>query len=318
MDAQVFVGVDVSQETLEVAVRPGSEHWQAPNDSAGVRQLVKRLTDLPGPLVVCEATGGLERELVLALGLAGVPVAVMNPKRIHAFALASGKLAKNDRLDAEVIAHFAEAFRPEPRPLPTAERETLVLLVTRREQLIEMRTLEQNRRTRAAASLRKRIDAHLAWLKREIDTLDRDLGQQLRRSVWKEQDAILQSAKGVGPVLSATLLAQLPELGHLSRGEITALVGVAPFDNDSGKHTGHRTIKGGRSQVRTALYMATLSAIRYNPTIKTFYAQLKTRGKLEKVAIVACMRKLLHILNAMVRDQRSWVSPATQPLAIAA
>ena len=318
MDAQVFVGVDVSQETLEIAIRPGSEHWQQPNDSTGVRQLVNRLTQLPGPLVVCEATGGLERELVLALGLAGIPVAVMNPKRIHAFALAGGKLAKNDRLDAEVIAHFAETFRPEPRPLPTAEREALVLLVTRREQLIEMRVMEQNRRTRAVPSLRKRIDAHLAWLKREIDALDRDIGQQLRRSVWKEQDAILQSAKGVGPVLSATLLAQLPELGHLSHGEIAALVGVAPFDNDSGKHMGHRTIKGGRGQVRTALYMATLSAIRCNPIIRAYYAQLKTRGKLKKVVIVACMRKFLHILNAMVRDQRPWVSPATQPLAIAA
>ncbi len=318
MAGQTFVGVDVSQATLEVAVRPSSEHWQAQNDAAGVRQLVKHLTALPGPLVVCEATGGLERELVLALGLAGVPVAVINPKQIHAFALARGKLAKNDRLDAEVIAHFAETFQPVPRPLPTAERELLLLLVTRREQLIEMRTMEQNRRTRAAASLRKRIDAHLAWLKREIDTLDRDIGQQLRGSVWKEQDAILQSAKGVGPVLSATLLAQLPELGQLSHGEIAALVGVAPFDNDSGKHTGHRSIKGGRSHVRTALYMATLSAIRYNPVLRAYYARLRARGKLEKVAIVACMRKFLHILNAMARDQRAWAQAGTQPLSIAA
>jgi transposase len=306
MDAQTYIGVDISKDALEVEVRPGGEHWQETNDEPGVRRLAKRLADLPTPLVVCESTGGLERELVLALGLVKVPIAVMNPRRIHAFADALGRRAKNDRLDAEVIARFAEALRPEPRPLPDADHEVLREVVTRREQLVEMRTMETNRRARATKRMRQQLDEHLTWLNRQIDEIDQDINRLLRSSVWREQDGLLRSAKGVGPILSATLLAQVPELGRLGHKEIASLVGVAPFDNDSGRYAGRRTIQGGRAGVRTVLYMATLSAIRHNPVIRSYHRQLRQRGKLAKVAIVACMRKLLHILNAIMRNQQPW------------
>jgi transposase len=306
MEAQTYIGVDISKDALEIEVRPSGERWQETNDETGVRRLAKRLADLPAPLVVCESTGGLERELVLALGLVKVPVAVMNPRRIHAFADALGRLAKNDRIDAEVIARFAEALHPEPRPLLDADHEALREVVTRREQLVEMRTMETNRRARATKRMRKQLDEHLTWLNKQIDQIDQEINRLLRSSVWREQDTLLRSAKGVGPVLSASLLAQVPELGRLSHKEIASLVGVAPFDNDSGKYAGRRTIKGGRAGVRTVLYMATLSAIRHNPVIRNYHGQLRQRGKLAKVAIVACMRKLLHILNAMMRDHQPW------------
>jgi transposase len=275
----------------------------------GIAALVKQVRQLRPALVVCEATGGWERLLVGALAAARLPIVIVNPRQVRDFAKATGRLAKTDRLDAEVIARFAEAVQPQPRALPSTAAQALDELVTRRQQLLEMRTAEGNRRRLATGRLRQQLDEHLAWLDRQLQDLDNELDDLLRRSpVWREQADLLRSAEGVGPMLTATLLSALPELGRLKHKDIAALVGVAPFNRDSGK----RRIGGGRGPVRAVLYMATLSPVRPNPVLRSFYQRLITAGKLQKVALVACMHKLLTILNAMARDRRPW-----QPVRIA-
>ena len=307
--ADTYVGIDVSKNMLDLLVRPTGTRQQHPNDVDGIAALIKQIRQLRPTLIVCEATGGWERIVVGALAAARLPIVVVNPRQVRDFAKATGRLAKTDRLDAEVIARFAEAVHPEPRALPTADAQALDELVTRRQQLIEMRTAESNRRRLATGRLRQQLDEHLAWLDRQLNDLDKELDDTLRTSsVWRDQADLLRSAKGVGPVLTATLLSALPELGHLNHKEIAALVGVAPFNRDSGLWRGKRQIWGGRGPVRAVLYMATLSAARTNPVVRSFYQRLIHAGKFRKVALVACMHKLLTILNAMVRDGRPWQS----------
>jgi transposase len=305
--ADRFVGIDVSEEWLDIAVRPDGASWRTPNDAEGITALVARLTPMAPTLVVLEATGGYEAVVALELGTAKLPVAVVNPRQVRDFARASGQLAKTDRLDAAVLAHFAEAIRPDPRPLPDDATRTLQALVTRRRQLQGMLVAERNRRRIAEASLRPSLDEHIAWLQARVDDLDGELAHELRSSpLWRAEADLLRSVKGVGPVLAATLIADLPELGTLSRQQIAALVGVAPLARDSGKHRGQRHVWGGRSGVRAVLYMATLSAVRHNPPLRTFYDRLIDQGKPAKVALTASMRKLLVTLNAMKRDGALW------------
>lgn len=307
MPSGKFVGIDVSKAALDAAVRPRGERHQWRNDADGIAALVKRIRRLRPTLVVCESTGGWERLLVTSLLSARLPVVVINPRQVRDFAKATGQLAKTDRLDAEIIARFAEAVRPAPRPLPDADVQALDELVSRRQQLIEMRTAESNRRRLASGRVRGQLDEHLVWLDRRIHDLENELDQTFRNSpVWHEQADVLRSVTGVGTILSATLLAGLPELGHLNHKQIAALVGVAPFNRDSGPWRGQRQIWGGRSHIRAVLYMATLSAVRTNLRLRRFYQRLIDAGKLRKVALVACMHKLLTILNAMARDHSHW------------
>ena len=269
--------------------------------------MTEYLKELGPQLVVVEATGGLETAVAAELAAEGLPVVVANPRKVRAFARATGQLAKTDALDARVLAHYGETLRPQPRALPDAATRELRALVVRRRQLVEMITAEGNRRRRATRRVRPRVEEHIKWLKENLAELDRDLEDTIRSSpVWKDQDRLLRSVPGVGPVLSLTLLSGLPELGALNRGEVAALVGVAPFNQDSGSFRGKRRVWGGRGQVRAALYMAALVATRCNPALKEFYQRLCQAGKPKKVALTACMRKLLTILNAMVRDHRPW------------
>ncbi|MCJ7509700.1 MAG: IS110 family transposase [Dehalococcoidia bacterium] len=303
----IHVGIDVAKDRLDVAQRPGTEAWWVTNDESGIADLVARLKALGPTLVVLEATGGIELPAVGALAAAGLPVVVVNPRQVREFARATGRLAKTDAIDAQVLAQFAEAVRPALRPLPDAATHQLSSLVTRRRQVIEMLTAEKNRLRTAAPAVCGHIKEHIVWLERSLSDLDRELGQVIHSSdIWRAQDNLLQSAPGVGPVLSTTLLAELPELGSLNRKEIAALVGVAPLNRDSGTLRGRRTVWGGRSQVRAALYMAALVATRRNPVIRAFYDRLVGAGKPKKVALTACMRKLLTILNAMIRHQTPW------------
>lgn len=305
------VGIDVAKATLDVQVRPSDERWSVTNDEAGIRTLVEQLRGIGPSQIVLEATGGYELAAVSALAAAALPVVVVNPRQVRDFAKATGRLAKTDRLDAAVLARFAEQVRPEARPLATADQQELDALLTRRRQLIEMLTAEKNRLgqvfVRGGKHVRKSLKTHIAFLERELRMTDTDLGALVRRSpVWRERDELLQSAPGVGPVLSRTILAALPELGQLDRKAIAALVGVAPLNRDSGTMRGKRMIFGGRAPVRTALYMGTLTATRCNPVIRAFYQRLVAAGKPKKVALTACMRKLLIILNAMVRQGTRW------------
>lgn len=303
----LFVGIDVSKDHLDVAVRPTGEAWQVSYDSQGISDLVGRLRELAPQLVVLEATGGMELAVAGELAAANLPVVVANPRHVRDFARASGKLAKTDSLDAQVLAHFAEAMQPEPRALPDADTQELGALVARRRQLVEMITAEKNRIRTATRRIRPKVQQHIRWLEENLEDLDQDLGDFIRSSpMWKDKEQLLRSTPGVGPVLSMTLLSDLPELGNLNRGEIAALVGVAPFNRDSGNFRGKRKVWGGRSQVRAALYMAALVATRYNPVLRAFYQRLCAAGKPKKVAITACMRKLLTILNVMVRDNCHW------------
>lgn len=303
----VFVGIDVAKATLDVAVAPTAERWTLAYTEREVAGLVTRLTSLHPALVVLEATGGLEGPLVGALATAGLPVVVVNPRQVRDFAKATGTLAKTDALDAAVLAHFAAAVRPTPRPLPDAATQALAALVTRRRQLVGMLTAERNRLAQAPRALRAEIQGHITWLQRRLGRLDEDLNQAIRTSpAWRAQDDLLQSAPGVGPVLARTLLASLPELGTLNRKAIAALVGVAPLNRDSGTFRGRRRVWGGRAAVRAVLYMGTLVAVRHNPVLRAFYQRLRAAGKLPKVALTACMRKLLTILNAMVKHQQRW------------
>ena len=303
----MFVGIDVSKDHLDVAVRPTGEAWQVSYDSQGISDLVRRLRELAPQLIVLEATGGMELAVAGELAAANLPVVVANPRHVRDFARASGKLAKTDSLDAQVLAHFAEALQPEPRALPDADTQELGALVARRRQLVEMITAEKNRIRTATRRIRPKVQQHIRWLEENLEDLDQDLGDFIRSSpMWKDKEQLLRSTPGVGPVLSMTLLSDLPELGNLNRGEIAALVGVAPFNRDSGNLRGKRKVWGGRSQVRAALYMAALVATRYNPALRAFSQRLCAAGKPKKVAITACMRKLLTILNVMVRDNCHW------------
>ncbi len=306
-EASLFVGIDVSKDRLDVAVRPTGEAWQAPYNSQGVSDLVHRLGELAPQLVVLEATGGMEMTLAGELAASQLDVAVVNPRQVRDFARAAGKLAKTDSLDAHALAHFAQAMRPASRPLPDAQSKELMALVARRRQLVEMITAEKNRLRTAARRIRPKVQEYILWLEENLEELDRDLGEFIRSSpMRKDKDQLLRSAPGVGPVLSMTLLSDLPELGALNRGEIAALVGVAPFNRDSGALRGKRQVWGGRGKVRAALYMATLVATRFNPALQSFYQHLCEAGKPKKVALTACMRKLLTILNAMVKHNRHW------------
>jgi transposase len=302
-----FVGIDVSKAQLDVAWRPGDEAATFAQDAAGLDALVRRLAAAAPRLIVLEATGGLERPVVRALVAAGLPVLVVNPRHVRDFAKATGQLAKTDQLDARVLARFAEAVRPALRPHPDAATTALAELVARRRQLLELLTAEQQRHSRAAAPVQRRIEAHVRWLTKELARVDADLDDAIRQSpIWRAQDTLWQSVPGIGPVTSRTLLADLPELGRLTGKQIAALVGVAPFPRDSGTLRGHRTVWGGRAPVRATLYMAALVAVKWNPAIRAFYQRLRAAGKRPKVALVACMRKLLTILNAMMKHRTPW------------
>lgn len=303
----IYVGIDVAKDRLDVVLRPTGVYLELENNDRDIRKLVQRLRKENLDLVVLEATGGLEQPAAAALALAGLPVAIVNPRQVRDFAKAVGQLAKTDRIDAAVLAHFAEAVHPEPRPLADEQARELSAIVLRRRQILAMITAESNRSNTAAKAVKKRIDAHLLWLRKELGRVNAELTQAVRESsIWREKDDLLQSVPGVGPVLSATLLAELPELGSLDRRSLAALVGVAPLNRDSGTLRGIRTTWGGRSGVRVPLYMATVCATRHNPVIREFYERLVNAGKPKKVAITACMRKLLGILNAMIRHGTPW------------
>lgn len=302
-----WVGVDVAKAWLDVAVRPTGAQWRTPNSEAEMPALVERVRAVAPQLIVLEATGGYERTVVAALAAAGLPVVVVNPRQIRDFAKATGRLAKTDVLDAQVLAHFAEAVQPEPRPLSDDATQRLAALLERRSQLVTMLTAEKNRRQQAPASVRPLIEEHIVWLEQALQQLTRELDQALRDSpVWREREHLLRTVPGVGPILALTLLANLPELGTLAHKPLAALVGVAPLNRDSGYSRGKRLIWGGRARVRTALYMSTLSAVRYNPSLRAFWTRLRASGKPPKVALVACMHKLLTILNAMLKHQTPW------------
>ena len=304
----VFIGIDVSKARLDVAAHPSGESWQVANDPDGVGGLLKRLQDLQPQLIVLEATGGYERLAARCLGAAGLSVAVVNPRQIRYHARSLNKLAKTDRIDAALIAHFAATIRPQPRPLPDETQEQLHALLVRRQQLVEMRTQEKNRLDTALAGVQEWIEAHIAQLHAQIEEVERELHEQIQRSAaHQEARAVLESFKGVGPVTAMTLLIGLPELGQLDRKQLAALVGVAPLNNDSGRKRGKRTTWGGRDRARSVLYMATLSAVRYNPVIREMYERLIGAGKPRMVAMVACMHKILTILNAMMKNGTRWV-----------
>lgn len=308
------VGIDVSKAALDVAVLPSGEVAQFANDPNGVEELSKKLKAVAADLVVMEATGGYETAVATALVGAGLRVAVVNPRQVRDFAKATGRLAKTDRIDAQVIAAFGQAIEPEIVRLPDEDARELEALLVRRRQLVAMRVQEVNRLGLMQGAMRKNIKAHIDWLQKQIDRLDIDLTAGLRSSpAWRAKDELLRSFKGVGPNTSSTLLIDLPELGQLDRRLIAALVGLAPFNRDSGVMRGRRSIYGGRSHVRTMLYMAATTAIRCNPVIRPFYERLRSRGKPHKVAMVACMRKMLTILNAMVRQSTPW-TPEINPV----
>ena len=310
-----FVGIDVSKAQLDVAVRPTGKRWTLPYDQTGIEGLIPQIVDLEPALVLLEATGGLELPLVAALAAAALPVVVANPRQVRDFAKATGTLAKTDTLDAGVLAHFADAVRPEVRPLKDAETQVLNSLTARRRQVMTMLVSEKNRLGSAIGAVSPRIEAHIAWLEQELSDLDKGLRQTLRRSpVWREKDDLLRTVPGVGEQLSLTLLAHLPELGTLNRRQIAALVGVAPYNRDSGALRGKRAVWGGRSRVRAVLYMGALVASRHNPAIRDFYQRLLAAGKPKKVALVASMRKLLVILNGMLKHGSPWCD-MTQPVA---
>jgi transposase len=303
----IFVGIDVSKKRLDVAVRPVGSRESVANDAAAIEILVERLRELQPALIVLEATGGVERAVTRALASAELAVVVINPRQVRDFAKATGQLAKTDTIDAEVLARFGEAVRPALRPLPDEVTLQLRAGITRRRQITEMIVAETNRLSATSKAVRKRINAHLRWLESELKRADKDLDQSIRQSpIWRENEDLLRSVPSIGPVISRTLLAELPELGRLNRKQIAALVGVAPLNRDSGTLRGRRSIWGGRATVRAALYMGALVASRRNAVIQTFYRRLRNAGKAPKIALVACMRKLLTILNAMIKHKTHW------------
>lgn len=311
LEESVFVGIDVSKATLDIAIRPLGRRESIANEDTPIEELIKRLSKLRVTLLVVEATGGVERRIVRALAAAELPVIVVNPRQVRDFAKATGRLAKTDQIDAEILAHFGEAVRPALRTLSDPASEELRALIARRRQLTEMVTAETNRLSHSAKAVRRRISVHIRWLEAELDRVDTELDQTIGQSpIWREQEDLLKSVPGIGPVISRTLLAELPELGKLNRKQIAALVGVAPLNRDSGTMRGRRAVWGGRATVRGALYMAALVASRRNPKIREFYRRLRGAGKAPKVALVACMRKLLTIVNAMIKHRIRWAPVA--------
>jgi len=301
----MVAGIDVSKDWLDVAL--GEESLRVANEAAAMSSLVERLQTVKVELVVMEATGGYETQAASAIAVAGLKLAVVNPRQVRDFAKATGRLAKNDRIDAHVIAAFGQAIEPQITHLPDEQARELQGLLVRRSQLLGMRVQESNRLALMQGAMRKQIKSHIAWLDQAIDEVNTDLTARLRQSpVWREKDELLRSLKGIGPITSGTLMSSLPELGELDRRSIAALVGVAPFNRDSGAFRGRRAIWGGRAHVRHVLYMAAIAAVRSNPVIKPFYERLIARGKPHKVAMVACMRKMLTILNAMMRSNTPW------------
>lgn len=302
-----YIGMDISKAQIDVAKRGRKKTWAFSNNCQGIGELVKLMKRIKPVLIVVEASGGLEQSVVRALYLAKMPIAIVNPTRIRNFARSTGQLAKTDQLDARMISHFAQAVRPQVRPLRSAEEEHLDALVTRRRQVIQTLTAEKNRRSTTHPALQARLEKHIRWLEKERDSLDKAIEDFIQeKAEWKEKAVILRSVSGVGPVTTSTLLAELPELGTRNRKQIAALVGVAPINKDSGPKRGKRRVFGGRASVRRTLYMATLVATRTNPVIRAFYQRLLAVGKEKKVALTACMRKLLTILNAMIRSMRIW------------
>jgi transposase len=308
---ELFVGIDISKARLDVAVLPGQQSWSVPNTDAGLEDLIGKLAQLgPPTIVLMEATGGLERRVLAALAAVKLPVIAINPRNARDFAKSIGRLAKTDRIDAGVLALFAHRVRPDCRQLPDEQTRELQDLISRRRQMVDMLTAEHSRlATIDTGKVRREITTHIEWLKKRIHIVDYDLDQAIKSSpAWHAKSDLLKSVPGVGRVTALTFLSHLPELGSLSHKQIAALVGVAPFNCDSGTVRGKRHVWGGRAAIRGVLYMATLSAIRFNPTLKAFYTRLRAVGKLPKVALVAAMRKLLTILNAIARDRRPWRS----------
>ena len=305
--SSMFVGIDVSKATLDIAIRPSGERESVSNNESGIKALITRLAEVHPALIVLEATGGVEHQLTRALVSAELPVVVVNPRQVRDFAKATGQLAKTDAIDAMVLARFAEAVRPAVRPLPDETLLELRALIVRRRQLTEMIVAEKNRLGTVSKTVTKRIAAHIRWLQAELGRADKDLDQSIRRSpIWQENQDLLRSVPAIGPVVSRTLLAELPELGQLNRKQIAALAGVAPLNRDSATLRGRRVIWGGRATVRATLYMAALVASRRNPVIAAFYKRLRAAGKTPKLALVACMRKLLTILNSMIKHRTRW------------
>lgn len=307
MNSELFVGIDVSKSHLDVAVYPSGEQRSWPNDDSGISDLIQFVQGLPAALIVLEATGGYEALAASQLSANALPVVVVNPRQVRNFAKATGQLAKTDRIDANSIARFASAVRPEQRKLKDEDLQRLSALNTRRRQIIGMLVAEKNRLHTAPKANEKSIRSHIQWLQKDLAQIDKDIHKQIRNSsIWRENDDILQSYKGIGPVTSSTLLCDLPELGKVDGKKIAALVGLAPFNCDSGKYRGRRRIWGGRAHIRHTLYMAARSAIRYNPQIMAFYKRLSDAGKPHKVAMAACMRKMLITLNAMIKNKTTW------------
>jgi len=309
-DPRCFVGIDVAKATLDIAVRPTGETWQVANEDRVFPDLVARLRTLAPTRIVLEATGGYEHAVVAALGTAGLPVVVVNPRQVRDFGRATGQLAKTDRIDAALLALFAERVQPELRLLPDEALQALDAFLSRRRQLLEMLIAERNRLGFAKRAIRRDIDQHIRWLEKRLKEVDRELEAAVQASpVWRATEDLLRTVPGIGPVISRTLLGELPELGQLNRKQIAALVGVAPHARDSGMLRGKRMVWGGRAPVRAVLYMGVLVAAKFNPVIRAFYQRLRATGKPAKVALTACMRKLLVILNAMVRNGTPWSPP---------
>jgi len=305
--AERFVGIDVSKAMLEVAIRPSGERWSKTNEEAGVRELVKTLEKIAPTLIVVEATGGMQSLVVAELAAAGMPVAVVNPRQARDFAKATGRLAKTDAIDADMLAAFGQAIRPDVWELKDEQTQLLTALMSRRRQIVDMLTAEKNRLASAPKAVRKEIRKHIEWLEARLKAMDGQISDTIKQDpVWRQKDIILRSTPGVGPVLSVSLLAGVPELGRLNRQKLAALVGVAPLNDDSGKHRGARKVWGGRAHVRAVLYMAAVSASRANPVISAFYQRLVAAGKKPKVALTACMRRLLCILNVMIKNGTRW------------
>ena len=307
MDTQVFVGIDVGKDVLFVAIRPFGDNLEIANREDGIAALVKRLRFLRPTLVVMEATAGYETPVAVAIYRAGIPVVISNPRLVRSFARATGHLAKTDKIDAGVIAHFAELIRPEPRRLEDPDEERLGRLVKRRKQLLRMIVMEKNRVAKGVPEVRKEIQKHLDWLAKDLERIDQALNDFIQSSpIWSAKNDLLQSVPGIGKVGAQAIISDLPELGKLNRKQIASLVGVAPLNRDSGNFKGRRSIWGGRAHIRTVLYMVAVVASRCNPVIKEFYERLCKAGKPKKVALTACIRRLLAILNAMMRNGTRW------------
>jgi transposase len=304
---EIFVGIDVSKDSLEVALRPSNTVQSFTNGDEGIAQLIESLRPQQPALIVLEATGKYERPVARALAVEGLLFNIINPRQGRAFAKATGVLAKTDRIDALLLARFAEMLQPEARSLKDEQTEALSDLVIRRRQIVEMITAEKNRLALATKRVRRDIQVHIRWMEKRLEDINDDIDELIRQSpLWREKDKLLQSVTGVGPVLASTILASLPELGSLNRKQIAALVGVAPFNRESGRYKGKQKIQGGRASVRNVLYMGTVAGIRANPVLRTFYERLVAKGKPKKLALTACMRKLLVILNTMVKNGTCW------------